>query len=136
MTYGADEVGFQRFWKDRNGLRRFRCPRWCAGRSGPLAALEGSYMPLDKVVLVLRLLAEGNSIRSAERISGLDRNTSMKLLVSAGERCAKLTGRMPVNVAVGDVECDEIRRRGRTSPWLTPRRSRRPPKNLPESSRP
>jgi hypothetical protein len=101
-----------------------------------LPALEGSDIPLDKVVLVLRLLVEGNAIRSTERVSGLDQNTTMKLSISAGERCEKLTGRMLVNVPVGDVECDEIWRRGKTSPGLTLRRSRRPPRDLPESSRP
>jgi hypothetical protein len=43
------------------------------------------------------LLIEGNSIRSTERITGADRNTVMKLLVMAGEKCEKLMGRVIVN---------------------------------------
>jgi len=109
MTCGACEIECQRFGKHRNGLRRYRCPR-ChkTYTEAHKAALEGSYIPLDKVVLVLRLLVEGNSIRSTERISGLDQNTIMRLLVKAGEKCEKLMGRMLVNVPVRDVECDEI----------------------------
>jgi IS1 family transposase len=53
-------------------------------------------------------LLEGNSIRSTERITNLDRNTIMKILVLAGEKCEKLMGRVIVNVPVKDVECDEI----------------------------
>lgn len=47
-------------------------------------------------------------MRSAERISGLHRDTILKLLVTAGEQCEKLMGSVIVNVPVKDVECDEI----------------------------
>ncbi len=59
-------------------------------------------------MLALRLLLEGNSIRSTERITGIDRNTIMKLLVLAGEKCEKLMGRLIINIPVKDVQCDEI----------------------------
>jgi IS1 family transposase len=66
------------------------------------------YVSKDKAALAIRLLIEGNSIRSTMRITDLDQNTIMKMLVLAGERCEKLMGRMIVNVLVKDVECDEI----------------------------
>ena len=47
-------------------------------------------------------------MRSAERISGLHRDTILKLLVTAGEKCEKLMGRLIVNVPVKDIEADEI----------------------------
>jgi hypothetical protein len=59
-------------------------------------------------VLALRLLIEGNSLRSTQRITNLDLNTLMKILVKAGDKCEKLMGRIIVNVPVKDVECDEI----------------------------
>jgi len=46
--------------------------------------------PPDKALLALQLLFEGNSIRSTQRIAGIDQNTIMKLLVVAGEKCEKL----------------------------------------------
>jgi len=58
--------------------------------------------------MALRLLVEGNSIRSTERITNLDRNTLMKILVKAGEKCEKLMGRFIVSVPVKDVQADEI----------------------------
>ncbi len=61
-----------------------------------------------KALLAIQLLIEGNSIRSTERITGVDRNTIMKLLVVAGEKCEKLMGRVIVNVPVKNVQCDEI----------------------------
>src|SRR5947199_6921482 len=56
----------------------------------------------------LQLLIEGNSLRSTERITGVDINTLMKLLVRAGGKCEKLMGRLIVNIPVKDVQCDEI----------------------------
>lgn len=56
------------------------------------------YVPEEKALLALQLLIEGNSIRSTEGITNLDRNTIMKLLVLAGEKCEKLMGRLIVNV--------------------------------------
>jgi IS1 family transposase len=53
-------------------------------------------------------LIEGNSLRSTQRITDIDINTLMKILVKAGEKCEKLMGRLIVNVPVKDVECDEI----------------------------
>jgi IS1 family transposase len=70
--------------------------------------LAGSYISKDRIVLALRLLIEGNSIRSTERITNLDRNTIMKLLVIASEKCEKLMGRLIVNIPVRDVQADEI----------------------------
>jgi hypothetical protein len=53
-------------------------------------------------------LLEGNSIRSTERITGLHRDTILRLLVLAGERCEKFLGKALVNVPVTDGQCDEI----------------------------
>jgi IS1 family transposase len=102
-------VTCQRFGKHRNGLRRFRCP--LCKRTYTEAhrkTLETMYVSQDKALLGLRLLIEGNSIRSTMRITGLDQNTIMKMLVLAGEKCEKVMGRLIVNVPVQDVECDEI----------------------------
>src|ERR1022692_2450828 len=109
MTCKSCEVKCQRFGTHRNGLRRFRCPE-ChkTYTEAHKPALEGSYIAQERVVLALRLLIEGNSLRSTQHISGLDINTLMKILVKAGEKCEKLMGRLIVNVPVKDVQCDEI----------------------------
>jgi transposase-like protein len=44
------------------------------------------YISESRAVLALQLLLEGNSIRSTERITQLDRNTIMRLLILAGLR--------------------------------------------------
>jgi len=59
-------------------------------------------------LLAVRMLLEGNSIRSTERISGLNRNTIMRVLVLAGEKAEKVSEQMIRNVPVSEVQADEI----------------------------
>jgi transposase-like protein/IS1 family transposase len=99
----------QRFGTNRNGSQRFRCVECKRTFSAPKSdRVEGSTIPLAQVEKVLQLLIEGCSARSAERISGLHRDTILKLLVTAGEKCEKLMGRLIVNIPVKDIEADEI----------------------------
>ena len=44
----------------------------------------------EKQVAVISLLVEGASIRSTERITGVNRNTIMSLLVKVGANCQRL----------------------------------------------
>jgi IS1 family transposase len=62
----------------------------------------------NKAVLALQLLVEGNSVRSTERITGIDRNTILRLLVLAGERCERLMQDRIQNVQVEHLELDEV----------------------------
>jgi transposase-like protein/IS1 family transposase len=109
MTCETCNLDCQRFGKHRNGLRRFRC----AGckktyTEAHKRVLDTMYISQQKAVMALRLLLEGNSIRSTERITELDRNTIMSLLVRAGERCESLLESKLQNLEVRDVEVDEI----------------------------
>src|ERR1035438_2389162 len=109
MTCKSCDVDCQRFGQHRNGLRRFRCPNCKKTYTEPHQKTLGEmYIPQDKMLMAVKLLVEGNSIRSIERITGLDQNTIMKVLVLAGEKCEKIMGRFVRNIAVKDVECDEL----------------------------
>src|SRR5262245_5018683 len=59
-------------------------------------------------MLALKLIVERNSIRSASRITGLHRNTIMRLIVDAGAKCEELLAARVRNVPVRDVQADEI----------------------------
>jgi IS1 family transposase len=65
-------------------------------------------IPREKALLALRLLVEGNAIRSIERTPELHRDTILRLLVLVGEKCEKIIGRLIVNIPAKDVQCDEI----------------------------
>ena len=103
------QIPCQRFGKHRNGLRRFRCAE-CKRTYTELheRTLGSMYVSQDRAVMALQLLLEGNSIRSTERITGMDRNTIMSLLLKAGERCERLMRERIAGVKVKDVEVDEI----------------------------
>ena len=109
MTCEACEVVCQRFGKHRNGLRRFRCPQCKRTYTEAHERTLGTmYVPQQKAVLALRLLLEGNSIRSTERITELDRNTIMRLLVLAGERCGALLDLRMRDIRAKYIQADEI----------------------------
>src|SRR5450432_2291173 len=99
----------RKFGRHRNGLRRFRCAdcgkTYTEAHAKPLGTMT---IPQDKAILALQLLLEGTSVRSAERITGLHRDTILKLLVLAGEKCEKIMGKYVRNVPVQDVEVDEL----------------------------
>ena len=109
MACESCSVMCQRFGTHRNGLRRFRCPKCKRTFTEPhTRMLDTMYIPQEKAVLATRLLLEGNSIRSTERCTGIDRTTIATMLVRAGERCEKLLADKIVNLKVRDVEADEI----------------------------
>src|ERR1035441_4496988 len=101
MTCETCKVDCQRFGKHRNGLRRFRCPK-CKRTftEAHTKTLDAMNIPWDKALLAVRLLLEGNSIRSTERISELNRNTIMRVLVLAGEKAEKVSEEIIRNVPV------------------------------------
>jgi hypothetical protein len=70
--------------------------------------LEGMYLPVAKAEMVLKLLLEGNSVSSVERITDIHHGTILKLLVLAGEKCERIMGEKIRNVKVRDVEADEV----------------------------
>ncbi len=95
MTCKSCEVKCQRFGKHRNGLLRFRCPKchktYTEAHEQPLGEM---YIPQATMLMAVRLLIEGNSIRSTERLTGLHRDTIIKLMVLAAEKCEKVMARL------------------------------------------
>ena len=99
----------RRFGRHRNGLQRFRCRQCRKTFTEPHArALDEMRLPMAKAEMILKLLVEGVSVRSIERLTDVHRDTILRLLVLAGERCERLMGRLIVNVPVKDVQADEI----------------------------
>jgi hypothetical protein len=99
----------QRFGAHRNGLHRFRCPNRKKTYTEPHKRLiEGMNLADEKALLALKLMVDGNSLRRTERITGVEINTLMKLLVRAGEKCEKVMEKLIVNIPVKDVQYDEI----------------------------
>ncbi len=65
-------------------------------------------VPLDRALNALQLLLEGMSIRSVERVSGIHRDTILKLIILAGDGCRSLLQERIRGINVADVQVDEI----------------------------
>lgn len=65
-------------------------------------------LPIEKRTQIIRLLVEGNSIRSITRISDVSKNTVTKLLVDVGRACQEFHNNTVVNVKSERIQADEI----------------------------
>lgn len=62
----------------------------------------------EKRAQILRMLVEGNSLRSTSRMSDVSINTVTKLLVDAGKACSEFQDRELRNLPCKRIQCDEI----------------------------
>jgi transposase-like protein/IS1 family transposase len=99
----------RRFGRNRNGSQRYRCDA-CARTFTDETTRPTDRRCLDeqRVILCLRMLLEGNSIRSTERLTGAHRDTIIGAMVAVGERCERFLASVVQGVAVLDVQADEI----------------------------
>jgi IS1 family transposase len=65
-------------------------------------------LPIDKRIAVISSLCEGSSIRSIERITGVHRDTIMRLGVKIGQGCTVLMDAKMRNLDCARLEMDEI----------------------------
>jgi IS1 family transposase/transposase-like protein len=95
--------------KDRKGNQRYKCNQCgkylLADTARPLGDMRIS---LRQATMALGMLLEGMSIRAVERLTGLHRDTIDDLILVAGENCQRLLDAKVTNVAVKDVQLDEI----------------------------
>ena len=62
----------------------------------------------DKQIEIIAALTEGMSIRAVERLTGVHRDTIMRLGARVGRGCAELHDRMFVGIRTGRLELDEL----------------------------
>jgi IS1 family transposase len=62
----------------------------------------------DKQIAIIGSLAEGSSIRSIERITGVHRDTIMRLGVKVGQGCSAMMDDQMQNLSCNRIEVDEI----------------------------
>jgi transposase-like protein/IS1 family transposase len=98
------------FYGKTHRVQRWKCQQ-CGKRFAEAheKVFDGeTRLPKEKVLLILHLLVEGNSIRSTARIADVEKRTVINLMLTAGEHCEKLLESHIRNVKVADVQCDEI----------------------------
>ena len=65
-------------------------------------------LPIEKQALAISALVEGTSIRSVERMTGIHRDTIMRLSVRVGQACEKLSDETMRQLHCDKIEVDEI----------------------------
>lgn len=95
--------------KDHLGNPRIRCclcgKSWIVKSPRPLGDMR---IPKDKAVMALRMMLEGASVRTINRLTGLNLRTLLRLLLLVGERCQKFLDARIRNIPARDIQCDEI----------------------------
>ena len=99
----------RRFGRNRNGSHRYRCDA-CPRTFTDAATCppDRREVPADRTIMCLRMLLEGTSVRTVERLTGTHRDTILSAMVDAGERCAHFLGRAMEGYQANDVQADEI----------------------------
>src|SRR5690348_12142546 len=62
----------------------------------------------DKQIQIIGCLTEGMSIRATERLTGIHRDTIMRLGTRIGIGCARVHDKLIVGVRTGRIELDEL----------------------------
>ena len=95
-------------FKNKNRLvQRYRCNR-CAKTFSDSQPLEGVRVDFEQAGKVVHLLAETMGIRAISRFTGLNQQTILNILESAGEHCARLLDTKLRNLSVTHVQADEV----------------------------
>jgi len=70
--------------------------------------MSNNHLSKDKQIAVTAALAEGSSIRSIERMTGIHRDTIMRLGVRIGQGCARLLDHKMRGLTSTSIQVDEI----------------------------
>ena len=65
-------------------------------------------LPMERQIAAISALAEGSGIRQAERMTGVNRETIMKLGVRVGKGCASLLDRKMRGLSCRHLQFDEL----------------------------
>ncbi|MBZ0256483.1 IS1 family transposase [bacterium] len=65
-------------------------------------------LTIDKQINAIVALLEGNSIRSTERMTGVHRDTIMRLMVRVGNQCEKLLDQSMRDLSCTKIQVDEL----------------------------
>ena len=67
-----------------------------------------NFLSREKQIQILRLLSEGNSIRSTMRLTGIEKKTICRIVVRFGNQCREFLDDSLANLNLRHIQCDEI----------------------------
>lgn len=99
----------RRFGRNRNGSQRYRCDACRRTFTDEVTRpFDRRCLAPEKAVLCLRMLLEGNSIRSVERLMGVHRDTIIATMVDAGDKCKRFLEATIRGIPVENIQADEV----------------------------
>lgn len=109
MLCPACQLECRRFGTNRNGSQRYRCDTCIRTYTDKTTRpADRRCLSPEKAIFCLRMLLEGNSIRSTERLCEVNRDTIINAMVAAGEKCEPFLARMVNGFPATDVQADEV----------------------------
>jgi len=90
-------------------IQRYRC-RDCGATFSPAQPkpLGKHYTSVDDASRAVALLCEGMSIRAVSRLTGLHKNTLLRLLLTIGGKCERLLDTFVTGLSPRFVQADEL----------------------------
>ena len=70
--------------------------------------LRMNNLPMERQIAVISALVEGNSVRATVRMTGVAKDTVIKLLARIGQACAEYQNKTLRNLPCKRIQCDEI----------------------------
>lgn len=106
-TYCQSET--RKFGKNKSGSQRYRCDSCRKTHTDKTTlAVDRRRLSEDDLVQALRMILEGNSIRSTARLTGIDKDTIVRKVVEVGLKCKRFLSRFVAGVRAEDVQADEV----------------------------
>jgi transposase-like protein/IS1 family transposase len=96
-----------RFQNKNRIVQRYCCTR-CNKTFSESQPLDGLRVDFQKACQVVNLLCEGMGIRAISRFTGLNQETVLNVLETAGQKAARLLDEKIRNVRVEQVQADEL----------------------------
>ena len=96
MTCHSCRIETVKAGKNRKNVQRYKCQQCGKRFIEPQEKPFGTdvRLPKERVVMILRCLVEGNSVRSKARLCDVEPKTVLSMLKLAGENCERIIGKI------------------------------------------
>lgn len=97
-----------KYGKDKS--RKLLYCRTCGERfaSTQASALFGLHLPAETIQQIIHHAAEGVGVRATARLLGLDKDTVNRVILRAGEHCARVLSDLLTSLKLTETQLDEL----------------------------
>jgi|SRR5665811_1449797 len=106
---GHGNIGVRaKYGKDKN--RDLLYCRTCGKRfaASRASALFGLHLPAETIRQIIHHAAEGVGVRATARLLGMDKDTVNRVILRAGEHCARVLSGLLTSLQLTEVQLDEL----------------------------